>query len=146
MKVLIKCFFVLFFLLGSTYSWGQILEEKSYKSPYKEVSIIIAPEGYYPKNITLFTGEKVKLYLTSILEQHITTCLMLPEKSLFMSVQRGNISEGGLFFEKAGVYKFYCPTGKIEGKFVVLKKGRKRRLNVMSTKGAKGKVWMPREK
>ena len=146
MKVFNKYSFILFFLLSTTFSWAQMLEEKTYKSPYKEVSIIIAPEGYYPKNITLFTGEKVKLYLTSILENHITTCLMLPEKSLFMSVQKGHISEGSLFFEKDGVYKFYCPTGKIEGKFVVLKKGRKRRPSIMRTKGAKRKTWMPREK
>ncbi len=149
MKEFIKVLFITFgFLKGGLVidSQAQILEEKVYKNPYKEISIIIAPEGYYPKNISLFTGEKVKVYLTSILDQNVSTCLMLPEKGLFMSVRRGEISEGGLFFKREGIYKFYCPTGKIEGKFIVLKKGKKRRMDIMSTKGPKGKVWMPKEK
>ena len=149
MKELIKVLFITFVFSNGAFVMdlqGQILEEKVYKSPYKEISIIIAPEGYYPKNISLFTGEKVKVYLTSILDQNISTCLMLPEKGLFMSVRRGAISEGGLFFKREGVYKFYCPTGKIEGKFIVLKKGKKRRMDIMSTKGPQGKVWMPKEK
>ena len=122
------------------------LTETYFKNPTREISIIIAPEGYYPKHIPVFTNEKIKIYLTSTLPSHLNTCLMVPEKSLFMSVSKGKISEGSISFKKDGVYKFYCPTGKIEGKFIVYRKGLKKEVRANTGGKSYKKEWIPREK
>jgi len=125
---------------------AETLTETYFKNPTREISIIIAPEGYYPKHISVFTNEKIKIYLTSTLPGHLSTCLMVPEKSLFMSVRNGKISEGTISFKKDGVYKFYCPTGKIEGKFIVYRKGLKKEVRANIGGKSYKKVWMPKEK
>ena len=132
-------------LLGSSLVKANTLTETYFKNPTREI-FIIAPEGYYPKHIPVFINEKIKIYLTSTLPGHLSTCLMVPEKSLFMSVQKGKISEGVISFKQDGVYKFYCPTGKIEGKFIVYRKGLKK--EVRANIGGKSfkEEWIPKEK
>ena len=139
-------FFVIGVVLWCFQAESQSLTETYFKKPAREISIIIAPEGYYPKHIPVFTNEKIKIYLTSTLPGHLSTCLMVPEKSLFMSVTKGKISEGTISFKKDGVYKFYCPTGKIEGKFIVYRKGLKKEVRANIGGKSYKKEWMPREK
>ena len=147
MKGINKSFFViLVFFLCCFQAGSQDLTETYFKNPTREISIIIAPEGYYPKHIPVFTNEKIKIYLTSTLPGHLSTCLMVPEKSLFMSVTKGKISEGLVSFKKDGVYKFYCPTGKIEGKFIVYRKGLKKEVRANIGGKSYKKEWLPREK
>ena len=137
---------ILAFFLWCFQADSQSLTETYFKKPMREISIIIAPEGYYPKHIPAFTNEKIKIYLTSTLPDHLSTCLMVPEKSLFMSVTKGKISEGFISFKKDGVYKFYCPTGKIEGKFIVYRKGLKKEVRANIGGKSYKKEWVPREK
>lgn len=147
MKRINKSFFIaLVVFLWSFHVKSEGLTETYFKNPTREISIIIAPEGYYPKHIPVFTNEKIKIYLTSTLPGHLNTCLMVPEKSLFMSVTKGKISEGTISFKKDGVYKFYCPTGKIEGKFIVYRKGLKKEVRANIGGKSYKKEWMPREK
>ena len=37
--------------------------------PTREISIIVTKEGYYPKSLSVFEGEKVKFYVTSTLDE-----------------------------------------------------------------------------
>lgn len=91
---------------------------KSFDVPVREISLIATPEGYYPESFSVFAGEKIKFYLTGT--GNTPSCLMLPDKELFLSAQKGNVSEGTIFFPKTGVFKFYCPTGKIKGRITVI--------------------------
>lgn len=112
---------LLFFLLLSGSSWGLDYGEKiKYIIPVREHSIIVTDEGYYPKQISLFEGEKLTIFLTSTLKN--PSCLMLPQKNIFLAARRGEITEGTIYFNKPGIYWFYCPTGKIKGKITVLEK------------------------
>lgn len=133
---------------------SQALENKYSKSvkfdvPMREISLITTPEGYYPKAFSVFAGEKVKFYLTNT--GNTPSCLMLPEKELFMSARKGHVSEGSAYFQKTGVYRFYCPTGKIKGLVTVLPRPkseeeiRAERKLASERKKKKIRVWYPRE-
>jgi plastocyanin len=93
-------------------------QSKKFDVPVREISLIATPEGYYPEAFSVFAGEKVRFYLTNT--GNTPSCMMLPDKELFLSAHKGNVSEGTAFFPKSGVYKFYCPTGKIKGRITVI--------------------------
>lgn len=117
-------------------------QAKTFDAPIREQSIIVSSEGYYPKNITVFAGERVRFFLTSTNDQ--ISCLLIPEKNVFISAKKGKLSEGEAFFENAGTHKFYCPTGKISGKITVLQKpGKIKPKRDIASKAVR--VWMPRE-
>lgn len=130
--------------LESNYGKGH-----KYEVPVREISLIATPEGYYPKDFSVFAGEKVKFFLTNT--GNTPSCFMLPEKEIFLSAQKGHVSEGSAFFSKPGVYKFYCPTGKIKGHMTVLPRPKseeeleaERRIASERNK-TKVRIWYPRE-
>ena len=116
-----------------------------YSVPVREVSIIAADEGFYPRRISVFKGEKLKIFLTG--KDKNPSCLTIPDKDLFMAANMGEITEGSVYFKKPGVYKFYCPTGKIEGRITVLDKPTKEEKvkRKIASETKKSKTWMPRE-
>jgi plastocyanin domain-containing protein len=120
-------------------------KSKKFSVPVREVSIIATDEGFYPRRISIFKGEKLKIFLTG--KDKKPSCLTIPDKDLFMSANVGEITEGSAFFKKAGVYKFYCPTGKIEGRITVLEKPNKEEKvkRKIASEPAKNRIWIPRE-
>ena len=98
-------------------SWTSLGENVT-NIPWREISLIVTPEGYYPKTFSVFAGEKVRFFITSTTEQK--SCFILAEKKLFMAAEKGVLSEGQAYFEKPGRYSFHCPTGKIKGHLTVL--------------------------
>ena len=89
--------------------------------PTREVSVIVTPEGYYPKNLTVFQGERVKFYLTSTVDK--PDCMILQGHKVFMAATRGKVTEGETTFDHPGTFAFYCPATKHDGKITVIKKG-----------------------
>lgn len=128
MKFLASMFLVLFLVLLSHFVFG--LDENN---PVREISIIASEDGYYPKNIIAFRGEKVRLFLTGTMSE--PSCLIMPEKSLFLSAKKGSISEKEVVFEESGSYKFYCPSGQIEGRLVVLDRSNSLNRETASSQG-----------
>ena len=61
------------------------------------------------------------------------------------TIIQGTDGEAALV-KKDGVYKFYCPTGKIEGKFIVYRKGLKKEVRANIGGKSYKKEWIPREK
>lgn len=125
---------------------NEYAKAKKFDFPLRKISVIVSDEGYYPDVISVFRGELIKLYATSIIKQ--PSCLIVSEKKLFLAVKKGEISEGELFFDLPGTYKFYCPTGKIKGKIVVLEKKKKmksKRTRRIASEVKKKGYWMPRE-
>jgi hypothetical protein len=124
----------------------QLLKPKKFDVPMREHSVIVTDEGYYPKHISLFVGEKIHFYLTSTLPN--PSCLLMPDKNLFLSAVKGKVSEGEAFFNKAGTYKFYCPTGKIVGRITVLAKKvaeeERPKKRAPASVSKKLRVWRPR--
>lgn len=129
-------------LLALDYGQGEF-----YETPIREVSLIVSKEGYYPKNISVFKGEKVRFFLTSTTST--ASCMIIREKEVFVSIKKGRITEAEALFKEPGKYKFYCPTGKITGHITVLEKPssiRKREIaSQRKRQRSKVRVWLPKE-
>lgn len=141
-----KIVILLSFLLPFGNCWALDYAEKiKYKVPVREHSIIITEEGYYPKQISLFEGEKLKVFLTSTLNH--PSCFMLPQKKIFMAARKGEVTESEAYFNKPGIYWFYCPTGKIKGKITVLEKLETKKIveRKIASERRMGQ-WRPRDK
>lgn len=108
--------------------------------PTREISVILTQEGYYPKSLAVFEGEKVKFYVTSTVEK--PGCLIVESHKVFMAATKGKITESEVVFDKAGEFAFYCPSSKSDGKIVVLKKSLPNKREVASDRK---EYWTPRE-
>lgn len=111
--------------------------------PMREISIIVTKEGYYPKSISVFEGEKVKFYVTSTVEE--PNCMIVESHKVFMAANKGKVTEADVVFDKAGEFAFYCPSSKNDGKVVVLKKVTAKREIASDKEGNQPSVWMPKE-
>lgn len=120
-------------------------KETRFSVPVREISIIATDEGYYPRRISVFKGERLKIFLTG--KDKNPSCLTIPSKELFMAANRGEITEGSAYFKKTGVYRFYCPTGKIEGRITVLERPSKEEKikRKIASKPHRIRHWSPKE-
>lgn len=112
-------------------------------TPLREVAIIFSDEGYYPKSISVFEGEKVRFFITSTTEK--PHCLIVESHKLFLSATKGKIAEGEVTFTRPGTFSFYCPSSTNDGRVVVLeKKDSKQSRNIASEKKEPLK-WVPKD-
>ena len=120
-----------------------VAEDKSQKTPapYRELSVILTAEGYYPKNLTVFEGEKVKFYLTSTVEE--PGCMIVQGHEIFMAANKGKVTEAEVVFDKSGSFSFYCPSNrKNDGKLTVMKKLEKEKRRGIASDPS---TWTPKE-
>jgi hypothetical protein len=143
---------VLIFLFYAAASWAvdyaDFGDAKKFDVPLREVSIIATAEGYYPPVVSIFEGEKVRIYFTTTLRE--PSCLLITEKQFYLSGKVGEIAEGELFFNKPGQFSFYCPAGKIKGTLTILQRPENKRQAVDRKIASEApqkefKVWRPRE-
>lgn len=128
----------LFFLVLSASVWAG--DQKL--PPTREVAVIVTKEGYYPKSLSVFEGERVKFYVTSTVED--PHCLIVESHKVFMAANKGKVTEAEAVFDKAGEFAFYCPSSKNDGKIVVLKKATPKR-EVASERKNDPMLWVPKE-
>ncbi len=121
-------------LLISFSAWGQ---------SQREVSVIITAEGYYPKSLTVFQGETVKFFVTSTIEA--PDCFLLQGHEVFLAANKGKITEAQTKFEHPGVYNYYCPSSKHQGKVTVLKKFVPQAAPSRKVASDDPAVWTPKE-
>lgn len=139
----------LYLLIISLFSWDLCLGldyglPQKLETPLREHSIIITEEGFFPNRISLFEGEKLKLFVTSLNES--PSCLFIPDKKLFIGVNRGEVKESETIFEKEGVYHFHCPTGKIHGKITVIRKiGEREKAQRKIASARPSHLWVPKD-
>lgn len=116
-------------------------------TPMREIAIIFSDEGYYPRSISVFEGEKVRFFVTSTTEK--PHCFIVESHKLFLSATKGKISEGEVHFDRPGKFSFYCPSSKNDGRVVVLEKKDKAQRNVASENKAPEKrdplKWVPKD-
>ncbi len=132
------CFFLSLNLKALEYKGH---EAKSYTFPLRNMAVIASDEGYYPSNLVIFEGEKIQLVVTSTSKE--PSCFILQEKGVFLEASKGKVSEAEVFFKDPGIYKFHCPTQKIEGKITVLEKI-KPEVEPVDRKRTPA-VWMPKD-
>lgn len=94
-----------------------------------------------------FEGEKLKLFVTSTLDK--PECLVVEDHKIFLEAIRGKIASGESILNKAGKYKFYCPSTHYQGQLVVLKKKiikeeAKRTIPSREVASEKPAYWTPR--
>lgn len=118
-----------------------IAREEVKNQPTREISIIVTKEGYYPKSLSVFEGEKVKFYVTSTLDE--PHCMIVESHKVFLAANKGKVTEAEATFDKAGEFAFYCPSSKNDGKIVVIKKFVPKR-EIASEKN-EGMLWTPKE-
>ena len=128
----------LFFLFISTVAFA---EEKKV-IPTREVAVIVTKEGYYPKSLSVFEGEKIKFYVTSTVEE--PHCMIVESHKVFLAANKGKVTEAEAVFDKAGEFAFYCPSSKNDGKIVVLKKVVPKR-DIASERRHNDMMWTPKE-
>ena len=127
--------------------YGQVFHR--FNTPLREHSIIATKNGYFPDHISIFEGEKLRIFFTSTSE--ISSCLKVREKTLFLSAKKGTIAEGEIIFNSAGVFEYYCPAGNLKGTITVLRKtgssssfsGQGR--TIQSVQEKKKRQWRPRD-
>lgn len=130
------------FIVFLLFSTAALAAPEKKEQPIREVAVIVTKEGYYPKSLSVFEGEKVKFYVTSTVED--PHCLIVESHKIFMAANKGKITEAEAVFDKAGEFAFYCPSSKNDGKIVVLKKATPKR-EIASEKRDQGMLWTPRE-
>lgn len=127
------------YALQETYYKGNTLEV-----PYREQSIIIGKEGFYPNRIVVYKGEKVRFFVTSVGVD--SACFNIPDKNVFSSPAKDKIVETEAFFDKVGVFQFNCPNNTFTGRVMVLEKASDREES--QRRGLASdvvKVWRPKE-
>lgn len=130
------------FLISLLTITSVLAETPSKEKPLREVAVIVTKEGYYPKSLSVFEGERVKFYVTSTVED--PHCLIVESHKVFMAASKGKVTEAEAVFDKAGEFAFYCPSSKNDGKIVVLKKAVPKR-DIASEKKHEGMLWTPKE-
>ena len=128
--------FLWLIMLVSISAWAQAPQ------PSREVSVIVTKEGYYPKNLTVFQGEKVKFYVTSTVEE--PDCMLVQGHKVFLAATKGKITEAEATFDTAGTFSFYCPSSKHDGKITVIKKAEKRAIRGLAGQNDP-EVWTPKD-
>lgn len=131
--------FILFFLFIPFLAMAM---EGGKTQPTREISIIVTKEGYYPKSLSVFEGEKVKFYVTSTLDE--PHCMIVEGHKVFLAANKGKVTEAEATFDKSGEFAFYCPSSKSDGKIVVMKKHVPKR-EIASEKSGESMVWTPKE-
>jgi plastocyanin len=131
-----KLFLISFFIMS------QIFAAETKVQPVREMAVIVTKEGYYPKSLSVFEGEKIKFYVTSTVEE--PHCMIVESHKVFLAANKGKVTEAEVVFDKAGEFAFYCPSSKNDGKIVVLKKAVPKR-EVASEKSREGMLWTPKE-
>lgn len=94
--------------------------EVKLQTPLREVAIIATEEGFYPKQIAVHEGEKVRFFVTSIKDE--PDCFVINGHKIFMAATKGKMSEQETIFTEPGRFKFYCPSSKSTGHLTVIDK------------------------
>ena len=115
-------------------------------APLKKQGVIVAQGGYFPNHISLFVGERLRLFVTTTLEEE--SCLIMRDPPLFLALRRGRLISKEITFILPGAYPFYCPSeksfnGKIAGTITVLERPQKSKRTLVGAPDKK--IWVPRE-
>lgn len=121
------------------------LQGTRFDNPERMQSVIVTNEGFYPNVIQIFSGETLKLFVTSTTNK--PSCLTIPKKNVFLSANRGEVTESTVIFSAPGTYELTCPVGGIKGKIVVQEHpiSRRERIRREIASEKRVKIWRPRD-
>lgn len=118
MKSLLTLIFLLLWgLLAQAQAQEGAFSQQKFDRPIREMAIILSDEGFYPQSLFAYKGERVRFYLTSVSNK--PKCFMIPDKEVFLGVQRGQVTEAVVDFDREETVRFHCPSDKMEGEISV---------------------------
>lgn len=142
-----RFFFLMFILMVSHEAFAlqeTYYTDKTLEVPYREQAIIIGKEGFYPNRITVFKGEKVRFFVTSVGVD--SACFNIPDKNIYTSPKSDKIVETEAYFDKVGVFQFNCPNNTFSGRVMVLEKASDRQETARRGLASDVvKIWKPKE-
>ena len=122
--------------------WPALASEKmsSFEYPLREYAVIATKEGYLPHRISVFQGEKLRVFFTTTNQK---SCMAIPSLNFSLKAQKGEVMEREILLNKPGTYSFHCDQDKIKGMITVQERFSKtKRRDPASQK----EVWMPGER
>lgn len=126
---------------------GENFQKKTFKTPLREVAIIVTDDGFYPDNISAFEGERLRFFITSTSKK--SQCFILQKHEVFVSAEKGLVGEAQVLLENAGHFKFYCPSSKFQGYLTVMERfeNEKAQKRSVAREGGPSKrgYWLPRD-
>ena len=118
--------------------------ERTLDVPYREQSIIISKDGFFPNRLVVYKGERVRFFVTSIGVD--SGCFNIPDKNVFTSTNPNQITESEAYFDKVGVFQFNCPNNTFSGRVMVLEKASDRMESARRGLASDVvKVWKPKD-
>lgn len=144
MKYFYQIFLLIIFTLPISSIGSESFKSKMYKSPIREVSIIITDDGFYPNRIVAFEGDKIRFFVTSTTSEK--ECFVMKKHKIFLAAQKGKVNEGEVNLEQLGRFKFFCPSSKHFGYLNVLERPEKvQKSNKRVIASEKPGYWTPRD-
>lgn len=141
---------LIFLIIWGFIAQAQAFSEQTYDRPIREVALILSDEGFYPKSLFAYKGERVKFFITSLSER--PKCFILTEKEIFLGVKKGEMIEAVVDFDREGNMRFHCPTDKMEGVISVFEHPREKALRIRREIASQNKerlnapkVWLPKD-
>jgi hypothetical protein len=144
--VFVKQLLILFVFTFMAYSFADSpFEEKEFKTPLREISIIATDDGFYPNKAIAYKGEKVKFFVTSTTDSG--QCFVLQKHEVFVAAEKGKVHESEVILDNAGRFKFYCPANKSHGYLTVFEKFsvEEKPSPARGIASEKPTYWMPRD-
>lgn len=118
-----------------------------FKTPLREISVIVTDDGFYPNKIMAFQGEKVRFYITSTSKK--SQCFVLQKHEIFVAAEKGVVNEAEVIVDHPGRFRFYCPSSKFNGHFTVFEKfsSEQEQARGVASESEEGQVkhWIPRD-
>ena len=127
----------------SAFSGTSNFDEKIFKTPVREYSIIATKSGFYPNKLMGFVGDKIRFFITSTADKE--QCFLLQKHNVFLAAQKGKVSEGEINLTIPGRFKFYCPANKHTGYLTVFAKAEKEEEVKREVASEKPNYWTPRD-
>ncbi len=140
-KIICLLFLTLIAFAGRSYADSEVM---NLDHPLREISVIASETGYYPDAPIAFVGEKVRLFVTTTTDEK--RCLLIPDKKIFLNMEKGKIDEGEFIATEPGVYKFHCPTGKLKGALTVFAHPDDKKRELASESRSRVKIWFPKDR
>ena len=133
---------ILIILILSNISFAKE-KNRIFKTPKRVISVIVSDEGFYPRSLSVFRGEEIELYATSVTDK--PSCLMIKDHDVFLGLKKGEIKGAQFKVEKAGSFTLYCPSVRSSGEMVVIDNKKLIKVKRSAASVSEMDAWIPRE-
>ena len=140
--LMLLCAFV-FPIITNAQDMSSRFRRKNFKFTQRDLSVIVAEDGFYPNHLVAFKGEKIRLFITSSSKKD--SCFVLQKHEVFIAAEISVVNEAEFVADQSGRFRFYCPSSDFEGFLTVFEKDKPKEEVDRSIASEKPKYWTPRD-